>query len=410
MTLTRRDLLSLAAALPGFGALGSSLPRPTASIPLPRNPAADDEDAWEQIAREFLIEGLHLNTGTYGACPIPVLEATIQHLRSFERITHQEHPDSVALHAALESFLGAWPGSVSIVRNTTEAMNVVANGLELAAGDEILTTTHEHVGGRCCWELLAKRRGVVVKTFDPPLDPASDALLAAAWMAHVTPRTKVLSISHVLFTTGMIQPVGALVKMARERGIVSVIDGAHPPGMLALDLRVLDADYYASSPHKWLLAPKGSGLLVTRPDRLASTWPLVASGDWAALDYKRFEHVGTVSESVMAGLAAAIAFHQAIGREAIEARTRALATQLHDALRAVPGVQVVSPRRAPFRSAMVSFTKTGLSAERLQGILGAAGIRTRRISEFGYEYLRLSTHVYVLPGDVERTVRIVAGT
>jgi selenocysteine lyase/cysteine desulfurase len=406
VTISRRDLLALGAMLPGFGGLRRvALGDRTDAVPYA--PAVDSEPEWERIAREFVIEGMHLNTGTYGACPIPVLEATIHHLRAFERMTRQEHPDLPALHLQLEQFLGAWPGSVAIVRNTTEAMNIVAAGIDLRSGDEVLTTTHEHIGGRCCWELLAARRGVVLRTFDPPLDAATDTDLVRAWEAAITPHTRVLSISHVLFTTGMIQPVAALVRLARSRGIISVIDGAHPPGMLVLDLVALDADYYASSPHKWLMAPKGTGLLVTRPDRLEQTWPLVASGDWAATDFRRFEHVGTASESLVAGLAAAVTFHMQIGNAAIEARSRAMATMLHDGLSGIRAVRIVSPHAATLRSAMVAFIKDNETATQLQGRLGAAGIRTRRISESGLEYLRLSTAIHVLPRDVERVVELI---
>jgi selenocysteine lyase/cysteine desulfurase len=156
------------------------------------------------------------------------------------------------------------------------------------------------------------------------------------------------------------------------------------------------------------MAPKGTGLLITRPDRLEQTWTLVASGDWAATDHRRFEHVGTANESLIAGLAAAVAFHEQIGREAIEARSRALATMLYEGLSGIGDLQIVSPRAAAMRSAMVSFTKAGETAAQLQGRLGAAGIRTRRISESGYEYLRLSTAIHVLPKDVERVVELIA--
>ncbi len=403
MSISRRDLVALAALLPGFGAL----PRAAIARPAPLPPGAAPD--WDAIADQFVTDGIHLNTGTYGSCPLPVLEATIHHLRAFERMIGQEHPDMDALHAGLEAFLGAWPGSVAIVRNATEAMNIVANGIDLGPGDEVLTTTHEHIGGRCCWELQAARRGAVLRTFDPPLDPVDDAELVEAWRRAITPRTRVLSISHVLFTTGLIQPAAALVRLARELGIVSVIDGAHPPGMMALDLRAIDADYYASSPHKWLLAPKGTGLLVTHPDRLAGTWPLVASGDWQAEDRRRFEHAGTLNESLFAGLAAALAFQQAIGREAIEARVRGLATALFERLAAAPRVRLVSPRSAAHRSAMVSFTMDGTSAEELQRTLGRARIRTRRIAEHGYEYLRLSTHLNVRDGDLDRTMGVLTG-
>lgn len=413
MTLSRRDLLALAATTPGLAWLPKMRPVQQRSLgaaapPLPNSPGPDDEAEWQRIAREFLIEGVHLNTGTYGAMPMSVLEATARHLRAFERITRQEGVDRIALHTALEEFLGAWPGSVAVVRNTTEAMNIVAAGIGIAAGDEIVTTTHEHIGGLSCWELAAKRHGAVLKTFTPPLDPGHEDELTAAWLAEVTPRTRVWSISHVLFTTGLKQPVARLVQLARERGIVTVIDGAHPPGMLAFDIRQIDADFYASSPHKWLLAPKGTGLLVTRPDRIASTWPLIASGEWDVADVRKFEHVGTGNDSLLAGLAAAVAFHQKIGREAIEARVRWLATRLDAALRATPGVRVVSPGSAAFRTAMVSCTVSGRTGPELQRELGRDRFRTRVIAEHGLDYLRLSTHIYVLPQDLDRVVERLA--
>lgn len=412
MTLSRRDLLALAATTPGLAWLPRTGSGPTAfpedATPLPRSPGPEDEAAWQRIARGFLIEGVHLNTGTYGAMPMSVLEATARHLRAFERITRQEAVDHAALHSELEAFLGAWPGSVAVVRNTTEAMNIVAAGIGVVAGDEIVTTTHEHIGGRSCWELAAKRHGAVLRTFTPPLDPGHEDELVAAWLAEVTPRTRVWSISHVLFTTGLEQPVARLVRLARERGIVAVIDGAHPPGMLALDLQQLDADFYASSPHKWLLAPKGTGLLVTRPDRIATTWPLIASGEWDVADVRKFEHVGTGNESLLAGLRAAVAFQQAIGREAIEARVRWLATRLDAALRAVPGVRVVSPHDPAFRTAMVSCTVSGRTGAELQRELARDRFRTRVIAEHGLDYLRLSTHICVLPRDLDRVVARLA--
>jgi selenocysteine lyase/cysteine desulfurase len=405
--LSRRDLLRVAAAVPAYAGLRhASLPA-RAAASWSRPASVDDEAAWNRLADEFVIDGVHMNTGTYGACPLPVLDATIEYLRAFERIIGQEAVDYPAFKQELESFLGAWPGSVAVLRNTTEAMNNAAAGIDLRAGDEVLSTTHEHIGGRCCWEMLAKRRGIVYRTFAPPLDPASPEELLTAWQAQVRPATRVLSISHVLFSTGMIQPVADLVRWARSRGITTVIDGAHPPGMLAVDLREIDADFYATSTHKWLLAPKGTGLLVVRPDRLATTWPLIGSGDWNAEDIRRFEDVGTSNGALVAGLRAAVQFQRAIGRDVIEQRTRGLATQLYDKLALNPRVRLVSPRSAVSRSAMVSFKMDGTTAEKLQGYLGASRIRTRRVAEFGYEYLRLSTHIYVLPRHIDEVVRLL---
>jgi selenocysteine lyase/cysteine desulfurase len=401
-------MLALAAAFPGIELLARRLPTVRAPLPEANRTTAPDEAYWQKIKDQFVIDGLHMNTGTYGACPLPVLDATIEHLRAFERILGQEAVDWAAFKGEIEAFLNAWPGSVAVLRNTTEAMNNVAAGIELEPGDEILSTTHEHIGGRCCWEMLARRRGVNYRTFAPPLDPADEDELVKAWDAQITPRTRVLSISHVLFTTGMIQPVAKLARLARQRGIITVVDGAHPPGMLHLDIQALDADFYSTSTHKWLLAPKGTGLLIVRPDRMTTTWPLIASGDWAADNVERFEHVGTSNESLVQGLRAAVAFQNTIGRDVIEQRDRGLATRLFDGLSRLPRVRLVSPRAAAMRSAMVSFKMDGTTAEHLQGYLGRYRIRTRRVSEFGYEYLRLSTHIYVLQHDVDNTVELLA--
>ncbi|MBK7595344.1 MAG: aminotransferase class V-fold PLP-dependent enzyme [Gemmatimonadetes bacterium] len=144
-----------------------------------------------------------------------------------------------------------------------------------------------------------------------------------------------------------------------------------------------------------------------RPDRMESTWPLVGSGDWAATDIKRFEHVGTSNESLLAGLRAAVQFQQTIGRRAIELRARGLATQLHTMLAKLPRVEIVSPTRPEFRAGMVAFRMAGTTAQALQGYLGAQRIRTRRIAESNLEYLRLSTHIYTFPRDLERTVALL---
>jgi selenocysteine lyase/cysteine desulfurase len=283
-------------------------------------------------------------------------------------------------------------------------MNVVARGLDFAPGDEILTTTHEHVGGLCCWELVARRYALTLNHFAPPLDPASEDELVDAWLAATTPRTRVWSIAHVLFSTGMIQPVKRLAAEAKKRGIITVIDGAHPPGMLQTDLTDLGCDFYASSPHKWLLAPKGVGFLYVSPAWIDRLWPLVASGGWddLAIKSQRFDHVGTRNDSLLYGFQAALDFHDRIGSAAIERRVRGLASDLDARLRKVDGIEMKSPSRAEHRSAMVSFTVRGKKIEDVIAALWKMGpVRVRHVAEYDYHYLRLSTHIYNSPAEVE---------
>jgi selenocysteine lyase/cysteine desulfurase len=257
---------------------------------------------------------------------------------------------------------------------------------------------------------VAARHHLVLREFPPPLPAPSEDALFDAWVAQVGPRTKVLSISHVFFSTGAIQPVKRLAAWARERGIITVVDGAHPPGMLALDVQDVGCDFYASSPHKWLLAPKGSGFLYISPEWIDTLWPLVASGGWDDLALKgdRFDHVGTRNDSLLIGFKAAIGFHNQIGTERIERRSRGLATRLDAGLRAEPKVRVVSPAAPEVRSAMVSFQVDGLAGtEVVQRLWKMGPVRVRHVAEHNLDYVRLSTHVYNNPAEVDRVVGMV---
>ena len=145
-------------------------------------------------------------------------------------------------------------------------------------------------------------------------------------MRAVTARTSVVSVSHVNFTNGLIMPVRELIEHCRPRGIIVVVDGAHPPGLMPVDLRALDPDFYASSPHKWLFAAQGTGLLYLRDEWRTKLWPTLASGDWdnLSLGAQRFNHLGSFDESRMAGLLAALRFQRTIGTERVYARIRQL--------------------------------------------------------------------------------------
>jgi isopenicillin-N epimerase len=249
-------------------------------------------------------EVVYLNHGSFGACPAPVFEAYQRFQRELERqpvaFLALERGLPAALdvaRGALAAYVGADPANLAFATNASSALNAVARSLELAAGDEILMGDAEYGGMRLLWDYVARRTGanVVCVPFDE-LDPG--------------PRTRVVFCSHVEWTTGRVNDVAAVCARARAAGAVSIVDGAHAPGQLELDLESLGADIYAGNCHKWMCAPKGSGFLWARPEMQRSIDPLVVSWDWGdgAAFHELHRWQGTRDPSAFLAVPAAIEF------------------------------------------------------------------------------------------------------
>ena len=374
--------------------------------------APGDEELWRIVRTAFPIpsDRIYLNVGTLGAQPQPVVDAVIEHTRRVA-MTYPPGVDWKVLNQAMSSVLGCDPDGLAYPRNTTEAMNFVANGLELARGDEVLTTQHEHIGGLCCWQLAAARRGLTLRQLALPIPPANADEVVDIFRSALTPRTRVISISHLTFSNGLVMPVRAIVDLARSRGIISVVDGAHPPGMMPVNMDALDPDFYASSPHKWLLAPQGTGTLYIRREWRTKLWPTLASGDWddLSLGAMRFNHLGSFDESRMAGLLAALRFHDAIGPARVYARIRELRARLLAGLRNMDRVRIKSPVSDALGAGMVSFKVDGLDSIDLQRRLATrANVRTRVIGEYDYQWMRLSPHIYISPAEIDKVLGMIA--
>jgi len=370
-----------------------------------------DDPFWSFVRDQFLIppDRIYLNNGTLGPSPAVVVDAVTEHARRVAAT----FPPGVAwedLKDSVGGFLGAEPDGLVFPRNTTEAMSFIANGLDLGPDDEVLTTDHEHIGGLCPWQLAAARTGARLRVL-PLSAPASsrEDLLGTVANA-VGPDTRVLSLSHVTFTTGTVLPVEEIRRLCTERGVLFAVDGAHPPGMMGVDLAAWEPDFYASSPHKWLLAPQGTGLLYLGKEWRTGLWPTLASGGWddLTLGAQRLNHLGTFDESRMAGLLAAVEFLNALGMDRVEARVRYLRAYLENGLRALEGVTVVTPQPEAMKAGMVSFSLEGVDSLALQRHLArAANVRTRVIGEYGYGWMRLSTHVYNLTEELDRTLSLL---
>jgi selenocysteine lyase/cysteine desulfurase len=339
------------------------------------------------------------------------VRAVESHLEAFETVFDQQGTDVAGLRQALAGLLDAPPEAFAFPRNTTEAMSWVAGGLDLERGGQILMTDEEHVGGRMPWEAAARRHGLEVVYVPLPVPARSADEIIERWLRAVTPRTRVAMITHVVFANGLLQPVRELCAEFRRRGIITAIDGAHPPGLLRLSLRELGCDFYCSSPHKWLLAPKGSGLFYARDEMAERLWPVIVSGGWddTSLKAARFDHLGTRNDSLLAGFKAALDFHQALGPDRVYARIRQLGERLYAALQRIDGLTLTSPAHPSLRTALVSFTLRGwTSDEIIQELWRRGPVRVRHVAEHQLRWVRLSTHVYNTEEEVDRVAGLLA--
>ena len=378
----------------------------------PRPVGHGSDDRWQLVRDEFLIppDRIYLNNGTLGPQPRVVVQAVMEYTQAVAQ-TFPPRIDREDLDERLEALLGGDRDGWVVTRNTTEAMNFVANGLEIGRGDDVLITDQEHIGGKCAWELVCARREATLRRARLPI-PAPDApvdakdILEAIW-AEVRPDTKVVAVSEVFFTNGAHLPVAELAARCRRAGVLFVVDAAHPPGLMPVDLAAIGPDFWVSSPHKWLCAPQGSGLLWMAPRFRDTLWPTLASGDWDGSGATRFNHMGTMDDSRVAGLVAAIEFHRSVGPERIHARAAELHDRLRDGLEAIPDLILRSPVRGS-TAGMLSFEIPGVKSSDLQGHLARrANIRSRVIAEYDFGWMRLSTHLYNRDSDLDTTLGLL---
>jgi cysteine desulfurase / selenocysteine lyase len=404
-----------AAMLPGLR-LGAATTTGGMMLP-PIDPS--DESFWKLLRDEFPLthERAYMNTGGLGASPYVVIDAVKAKTDELERICETGHDEELwkRLKESAGALLGCTADELAFTRNTTEGINIVANGLPLAKGDEIITTTQEHVGNAMTWIGLEKRAGTVMKFFVPSVQSQQENLDRIEKL--ITRRTRLISIPHVLTTTGLIMPVKEITRLARSKNIWFFVDGAQSAGMMPFDLHDLGCDAWATSGHKWLMGPKETGLLYVRKemlDTIAAKFIGAYSDGPPGFDFEkgtltlnptaqRYEY-GTVSTPLRVGLGAAIDFVQRIGIENVWKRDKALSTRLFEELRLIPGVKVLSPENDAMRSAMITLMHEKMPYQELEERLNTYKLRTRPVSEGGLAALRISLHVYNMPDEVDRVL------
>ena len=338
--LNRRSFLAnasgLAATLAFRDGLFAQLEKAPSSLPDQKLYEKNEDAYWSELRKQFLIpeDEVYLNNGTVGSSPAPVLRAIFDGYNETEKMAQRDPEDyPIWGYAAwnefrdpLAAFVGCKRDELALLRNATEANSYIANGIDMKAGDEVLMTDQEHPGGEHPWNLRAKRYGVVVKKVTLPKPVQNAAQVLNLFNDAITPRTRVMFFSHITTATGVVLPAKELCALARSKGILSAVDGAHVIGMMRLNVHELGCDMYSSSQHKWLLAPKGSGFLYVRDEVIDRLWNTIATEGWddPKIRAERFQRIGSSNVPSLWGMRAAIRLADDIGMDRIERRHRQL--------------------------------------------------------------------------------------
>jgi selenocysteine lyase/cysteine desulfurase len=414
-TVSRRDfarLLALGGAAP-FLPAGVAWPRPAT---LPPTPEAPDERFWQSVRDQFVMPADLAMMNAANLCPssAPVLETMYRNTKDMDRDPSFDNRVKMGqgretVRGLLAGFLRVTPEEIVITRNTSESNNLVSSGLDLKAGDEVVIFADNHPSNNTAWKEKAKRFGFTVKAIpDVNPHPGFDYYIEAATKA-ITPQTRVLAFTHLTSTVGDLFPAKALCRMARERGVLTLVDGAQTFGLMDVDLSDVQPDFYSGSAHKWACGPKENGVLYIDKRVHSKIWASIYSAYPGASGIsKTFESFGQRDEPAMIAFGEALNFQTKIGRPAIEARARELTRALMEGLRKIEGVKIwTSPD--PARSVgIVSFQPAGLDVRKLSTALyqkDRIGCATRGGQD--RPGIRLSPHFYNTHAEIDRALAAV---
>jgi isopenicillin-N epimerase len=420
MSISRRDFTRLV-ALGGSAAYlrASTGAQAKASAQMPVAPAATDDEAfWASVRGQFVMRPDLTVMNAANLCPSsrPVLEALYASTRDMDEDpspTNREKlgPAKEATRRKLAAFLRATPEEIVLTRNASESNNLVSTGLDLKPGDEVVAFADNHSSNLQAWREKAARFGFTVKSVDvvsphPGFDYYIDAFTRA-----MTPRTRVLALTHLTSTVGDLLPTKELCRVARERDVITLVDGAQSFGLLDVDLSAMQPDFYTGSAHKWTCGPKEAGVLYINARVHKRIWPTIYSVMPGEVGIsKTFEGFGQRDEPALIAFGEALDFQGTIGRERIAARSCALAQALMAGLREIDGIQIWT-HPAPDRSAaVVSFKPGSLDPRKLASALYARdriACATRPVADRGG--LRFSPHLYNSFAEVDRVLASLRG-
>jgi isopenicillin-N epimerase len=352
---TRRDFLSLAGKGLGLAALSSAtvasllrnVEAATKSVArLSPEEAAMDEEYWAIIQESFSVTRgiINLNNGGVSPSPRIVTEALVRYIWEQEDAPAYTmwqilEPQSETIRTGLAELFGCDREEIAITRNASESLEILLMGMDLKSGDEVLTTTQDYPRMLTTLRQREKREGLKLKLIQIPIPPKNLDEITNAFEKGINDRTRLILISHQINITGQITPVKAISELARAKGIETIVDGAHSFAQFDFKQKDIGCDYFGTSLHKWLYAPKGTGMLYVKREKIEKLWPLMAAEAKQASDIRKFEEIGTHSAAPKLAIGEALLFHNGIGGKRKEARLRYLSRYWMNRLKDVPKIR-----------------------------------------------------------------------
>ena len=383
-------------------ATGSVADRPAADV-------AADENYWHEIQQAFTLDRTIINLNNGYTCPSPrvVHEALKRYLDMSNQapiyyMWNLLEPNVETVRRKLAAEAGCDPEELAITRNASEALQICQLGIDLQPGDEVVTTNQDYGRMLDTWDQRARRDKITVTKISFPVPTTNLGDLTARIEQAITPRTKVIHICHMTNLTGQLFPVRDIARMARSRGIQTIVDGAHAFAHFPFAVRDLECDYYGTSLHKWLLAPVGTGFLYMRRERIENLWPLTPAAAAKSKDIRKFEEVGTHPAANHNAIAEALTFHQAIGVERRAARMRYLTDRWATRLERDPRVKILTSRLPNQSWGLANISLEGIdSGKAYETLWSKYRIITASIKHAEYQGLRITPNIYTTLQEID---------
>jgi isopenicillin-N epimerase len=376
---------------------------------------ARDEDYWTEIRNAFTVDRniINFNNGYCSPAPRPVQDAMRRYLEysdmgPYHTMIAGLEKQVEMVRVKLAQTAGCDPEEMAITRNSSESLENAQYGVDLKAGDEVLTTNQDYPRMLTTFRQRERREGIVLKTISFPVPPPSMDDLYQRFERAVTAKTKLILVCHITNRTGQIFPVRRICDMAHARGIPVIVDGAHAFSHFPYKLSDLNCDYYGVSLHKWACAPIGTGFLYVRKSRIAETWPLMAAVDNQKNDIRKFEEIGTHPAANHDAITQALVFTENIGIERKSARLRYLRNRWAHRLKENPKCKTLHSED-PAQSCGIGFLAfNGLDPAKIHDALWSKyNILTAMVGSEEYSGLRVTPHVYSTLRDVDYFAEMV---